>query len=756
MAERIVSPGVFTQENDLSYLPKGLGQIGAMFIGRTQEGPAFKPVTVSGYNEFYNIFGEKSEDMMMPYGVAEYLKSGNKATIVRVLSQNDTFAYDPGVVDLVSSDNPGVVLAVLRPTYSGSAVADFDVFVTGSTATVSVDEFILHLSGSDIGGAGTDYVAYTASIDPESANYIGAIFGNDEKGSNYLYLAHAFESTISASLAASEVFATGSVLTTTNATMTTSGYSDATSPIVVSQTISGQNHQLFRFTSLDSGTSSNTKVKITISNIKNPSEVVGSDYGSFDVGVRKYTDTDSSPVYLETFNNVNLDPTSVNYICKRIGDQYYTTTTAGKLVLHGNYPNKSKYVRVSMLTTGGTPEEAVPFGFIYYKKYSGSEDAEYKTSQQIGDEWSNSGYLGIDFTNQLIKEYHKPLPTTAQNFSSTFLLSNCTGSNEVVISTSSSSIYKKFIFGLQGGFDGFDPRLDAQDQQTFGAGTSGSADFKHAIDIIKNPDQFDFNILEFPDLYYGHGTDVYTYGLNVCESRADAFMLINPTSISQTIDDAITNMQTFDTSYAAAYYPWTQIYDDQNEKNVWVPPSVVMVGVIAYTDKVAHEWFAPAGLNRGGITSVIRPYEFLNKDDRNELYSNRINPIASFPDTGVVAYGQKTLQARPSALDRINVRRMMIKIKKLIASAGRYIVFEQNNEETWDRFKNMVMPILDPIVAGAGITEYRVKMDSTTNTADTMAQNIIKGEIWIKPTLSGEFLVIDFNVMAQGASFEEI
>jgi len=606
---------------------------------------------------------------------------------------------------------------------------------------------------------------YSASIDSTSDNYIGAIFGTDPKGTGALYLDQIFTVAASASLAASELFNVESTdqLSSTSATITTSGYRNAYSPTVISQTFAGTiNHELFSFTSLESGTKSSKKVKVAITDIKQASEVPGSDYGSFNVVIREWGDTDKNPIVLETFSNCTMDPLSSNYVIKRIGDQYTTINdSTAKMTVNGDYPNNSKYVRITNLATTGVPKTAVPFGFKNYKKYnSGAPDLTYVTEQKVNGEWSTRGYLGIDFSHADINNYHSPLPSNKASFSSTFLLSATTGSvngSGVVTTISGSTSTKQFIFGLQDGFDGYDPRLTAFYQTpSFGAGTSGSADFKHGLDVVKNPDMYDFNMVLIPDLYYGRGEDVLNYALDICEEREDAMLLYDAGSKDITISSAITNMNNINSSYAATYHPWVKIYDDQNKKNVWVPPSVVMGGVIAYTDRVSHEWFAPAGLNRGGITSAIQPHEFLNKSDRNELYAARINPIASFPDTGVVAYGQKNLQARPSSTDRINVRRMLIKVKKVIASASRYLLFEQSNPATWNRFKNIVNPVLDSVVANSGISEFKVIMDEKTNTSDIIAQNIMKGEIWIKPTLAAEFIVLDFNVMAQGASVEEL
>jgi len=179
----------------------------------------------------------------------------------------------------------------------------------------------------------------------------------------------------------------------------------------------------------------------------------------------------------------------------------------------------------------------------------------------------------------------------------------------------------------------------------------------------------------------------------------------------------------------------------------------VLPGVIAYTDKVAHEWFAPAGLNRGGLTTVLQAETRLTHEERDALYEDRVNPIASFPGQGVVVWGQKTLQARPSALDRVNVRRLLIKLKKFIASSSRYLVFEQNTSATRNRFLNIVNPFLESVQANSGLSAFKVVMDDSNNTPDVVDRNQLVGQIFIQPTRTAEFIVLDFSVLPTGAVF---
>ena len=218
--------------------------------------------------------------------------------------------------------------------------------------------------------------------------------------------------------------------------------------------------------------------------------------------------------------------------------------------------------------------------------------------------------------------------------------------------------------------------------------------FKKAIDAIKNPESFDINLLAIPGVNHEQHSYITQYAIDVCEDRQDCFYLLDLVSYGATITTANTTAGTIDTNYAAGWYPWVKVINTNTNKFIWAPPSVVLPEVFAYNDNAAAEWFAPAGLNRGGIPGATQAKSRLSRANRDELYENKVNPIATFPGQGIVAWGQKTLQKKASALDRINVRRLLIALKKFVASSSRYLVFEQNTEATRNRFLNIVNPYL--------------------------------------------------------------
>lgn len=342
--------------------------------------------------------------------------------------------------------------------------------------------------------------------------------------------------------------------------------------------------------------------------------------------------------------------------------------------------------------------------------------------------------------------------------------------------------YDKFTMPLWGGFDGFDI---TKPDPLYNAGMGGAATqltnyayntYKRAIDTVADPEFIDMNLLAVPGLT---NDGLTTHMIDVCEGRADALALIDLGDVykpahegyeadlaARQVDNpsAAANalrQRQIDSSYGATFYPWVQTVDEPTGQALWIPPSVAMMGVLASSERSSQIWFAPAGFNRGGlsdgaagipVTSVSRR---LTSKERDTLYEARINPIASFPSTGIVVFGQKTLQERPSALDRINVRRLVIYLKKQISILSTQILFEQNVQATWNRFKGLIEPFLANVKTQFGITDYRLILDESTTTPDLVDQNVVYAKIMIKPARAIEYIAIDFIVASTGASFDD-
>jgi phage tail sheath protein FI len=280
----------------------------------------------------------------------------------------------------------------------------------------------------------------------------------------------------------------------------------------------------------------------------------------------------------------------------------------------------------------------------------------------------------------------------------------------------------------------------------------GAIAYKKALNTIANPDQFDINLLVLPGVIYDLHSYVATEALNLCEDRGDCFYIMDTVGISSTVTSAVTTAATIDSNYAATYYPWLRVIDTNTNKQLWVPPSVVLPEIYAYNDNIGAEWYAVAGLNRGSVAAAIDVKSKVSRESINTLYEGKINPIARFPGQGICVWGQKTLQRRPSALDRVNVRRLLIAVKKYIASASRYLVFEQNVEATRNRFLNIVNPYLATIQEQSGLYSFNVVMDETNNTPDIIDRNILYGQIYLQPTKTAEFIILDFNVLPTGGA----
>ena len=805
--ERIVSPGVFTIEKDLSFLPQGIGAIGAALIGPTIKGPAFVPTMVEGYNEFVTKFGGTYEQSYLPYTAKSYLNNAGSATIVRVLGSGGYSLDFP--VALVASGSWGKkLITVLHPTFVVTSANTVDLFNKTTLTSNSSGSFVIKVSGSFATDVSTftnavdeNGIAYSASINPNSSAFIGDLYGYNPYGTHAVYNYVMFNKQASASLAADA--ATFIVLETGSAASWdfTNDYLEATTPYITSQNVGASATNLFRFATLSHGIHSNYEVKVGIANIRPAGTIAGSEYGDFDVIVRYVDQTkvynspfttedeDLRPNVVESFK-CNLDPNSPKYISRVIGDRYITITAEGKVVVNGDYSNKSKFIRVETtdaVTNGATSPTLVPFGFRAINSpiptdFTQPPSASFVTEQTSGGAYNKRVYYGFnyDFATTDNFNYLRPLPVSGKRGTGSnadFYLGNynqAAGANyptsataysgSVTLTSVTSLDTRKFMIPFQGGFDGHKPHLqkklgtyiEAGNTQGFDISTtaaSGYTSYKKAIDAVSNPDEFDINMIVTPGVLHSLHSPITTYVKDVCEDRGDAFYVMDSIGYNDNIATAVATTEGLDTNYAATYYPWVKVLDFDRNKPIWVPPSVVLPGVIAFNDRVAAEWFAPAGLNRGGLTEVIEVKTRLTQTERDELYEARINPIAVFPSTGVCVWGQKTLQGRPSALDRINVRRLLIAAKKFIASATRYLVFEQNTSQTRTRFLNIVTPYLESIQQRQGLYAFRVIMDESNNTPDIIDRNILYGQLYLQPARTAEFIILDFNIQSTGAAF---
>jgi len=281
-----------------------------------------------------------------------------------------------------------------------------------------------------------------------------------------------------------------------------------------------------------------------------------------------------------------------------------------------------------------------------------------------------------------------------------------------------------------------------------------AGNYTNMIALLSNADDYKYNMLVTPGLYQAdYATPMASIILNT-QNRGDAIYITDMTKYGSTVATAVAEAGEIDNSYATTYWPWLQTIDPETGKNVWVPASTMIPGVYAFNDRVGAEWFAPAGFNRGGLSTVIRVEQKLSQANRDTLYLGKVNPIATFPGQGIVVFGQKTLQTKASALDRVNVRRLLISLKNYIGGISNNLVFEQNSVATRNSFLSQVNPYLESVQQRQGLYAFQVVMDGTNNTADVIDRNQLVGTIYIQPTKTAEFVILNFNILPTGATFE--
>ena len=414
--------------------------------------------------------------------------------------------------------------------------------------------------------------------------------------------------------------------------------------------------------------------------------------GVFSVIIRQGNDTTKSKSVLEVFNNVSLDPKSSNYIARVIGDQTQNLLGAG---------TSDPYLQ----TTGSFPNAS---------RYVRVKEVNLKTPDYL----DNSGVAKDIYTGSI------PI---AQ--------SGSFGDAEGSVLTGTGNYYNEIS------------NTDTQ-------GLKG-ANYTDAFNLLANKDEYRYNIITSPGLIYenaDHATPLNTLISNT-ENRGDAIMILDLKNYGATVVGTVSTATSLDSSYSAAYWPWLQITDPDTQRLVWVPASTMIPGVYANNDVTSEAWFAPAGINRGGLGSVRQAERKLTQSNRDVLYTGKVNPIATFPGRGVVVFGQKTLQTQASALDRVNVRRLLIELKSYISQVSDTLVFEQNTSATRNQFLSQVNPYLESIQQRQGLYAFKVVMDDSNNTADVIDRNQLVGAIYVQPTKTAEFIYLDFNILPTGATF---
>jgi len=414
--------------------------------------------------------------------------------------------------------------------------------------------------------------------------------------------------------------------------------------------------------------------------------------GQFSLLIRRGNDINNQKAILETYNNLSMDPTAPNYIGKVIGDTYFTVESDGP----------DYYVK----TNGNYPRRSA---YVYVESV-GTPTPQY---------FNNDGSVKPQFTGSL------PL----------------VGSGSFAAATGKN---------IENNDAKFNENITAANIQGI-----APAGYTQTIALLNNKDDYQFNVISAPGLNgVDHGTQVNSL-VALAQNRTDCLAVIDLIGYNSSVNQVTTQASSYDTSYAAAYWPWLQTIDAVTGQTVWAPASTYIPAVYAFTDASADPWFAPAGLVRGALGSVVRAERKLTSGNRDTLYEANVNPIATFPGSGVVVFGQKTLQKRASALDRVNVRRLLIALKSFITQVSDNLVFEQNTNSTRNNFLAQVNPYLESVQQRQGLYAFKVVMDASNNTPDVIDRNELVGQIYLQPTKTAEFVILDFNVLPTGATFPE-
>jgi len=704
MAEALISPGVFLRENDQSQITAGPITVGAALIGPTVVGRKDTPTLVTSYSEYSAKFGTtfisggNTQEYLTSQAAYNYFQQGGTSLLVTRVTSGSYSEADAFVPNYIGANASAIISASFTDgafaAISGSILGNF--LATSSVALVQ----------ARTNGSGIYYFATGSTQTATITNLVTAI--NRYSSSFDL---RAVATSTSASLIATIPGTAGNGFSFTSGSVTQAfaGGIDATyafeiQTLSVGDVMNNNQGAAIGQTSngvLPSGSSSNVRWQIA---------QVDSGSGYFTLLVRQGNDYTQGQSVLETWTNLSLDPNQNNYIAYVIGDQAQTVKydESGQAYFQttGSYPNRSNYIRISNVFTP-TPNYLNPQGRPF---------SQYTASLPLNGSGSYNGSFA-DATGPLYGCF------TGANYAPLNLFEQIP-TVESVATTPTTNI--------QGVF---------------------ASDYDTAINLLANQDAYVYNSIYAPGISNQNATSQVSALLSTVQTRGDAIAVVDLVGYNQTINTVNQAAQSYDNSYGATYYPWVQVRSTETGRLHFVPASTVIPGVYEYNDKVSAEWFAPAGLNRGGLPTVIQPEIRLTVNQRNTLYSSKVNPIAVFPGQGTVVYGQKTLQARASALDRVNVRRLLIALKGYIGQIAQTLVFEQNTAVTRNKFLAQVNPYLEYVQQRQGLYAFRVVMDETNNTPDVIDRNLLVGAIYLQPTRTAEYIQLDFNILPTGVTF---
>ena len=693
MAEVLLSPGVLARENDSSQVSSQPIEAGCAIVGPTVKGPVNIPTIVTSYSDYQNKFGAVVESGSNEYTYFTSVSAYNyfqQGGDSLLVTRVVSGSYTAATSSKIENSNPSVEGA--------KAKASFNYLVPTSNYGLQINTpttnpmFISSSINFSLPGADLYYYAGGKSGFLASVNSVIGSSGTQEIIIND---EGGIALSMTASVAGTSFNTTTIVSGSYNSLLQGTGVTIAT---LSGGTASTFNNALELETLAVGAIQNSTSAEGSRGQLAGGTkdnlrwEIVSPDTasGTFSLLIRQGDDITSQKKVLETWTNVSLDPNASNYVARVIGDQKQTVKTDGSTYY---LQMEGQYANASRYVRVKSVNDKT----LNYFDNAGDPKAQYTSLIPVAGSGSFGAASGVDF-NGIVANF-----------------------NENINATNSQ--------GLIG------------------------SNYTTALNLLANKDEFQYNVLSIPGLYREDYASQISAMVNNCQFRGDAIAVVDGVAYSKSITAVKTQAAGVDSSYAAMYWPWVQTIDPDLGDQVWVPASAMMPGVFAYNDSVSEAWFAPAGLNRGGLSSVIRAERKLTNGNRDDLYQANVNPIATFPNTGVVVFGQKTLQKKASALDRVNVRRLLIALKGFISQIADNLVFEQNTIATRNNFLAQVNPYLESVQQRQGLYAFKVVMDDSNNTPDVIDRNQLIGQIYLQPTKTAEFIYLDFNILPTGAVF---
>ncbi len=755
MAETLISPGVLVRENDQSFIQGQPVEAGAAIVGPAAKGPVGIPTLVTSFSEYQAIFGGAITSGSSEYTYLNsisannyFSQGGDSLLVTRVVSGSFTGASshklyndaESGVIDTDAN------LVLLSGGEGGIAGTYTDVPLAGSPGTGAKVTVVRGTANGKLTGSAN------ALMDSIVTNPIDCIAG----GSNPSLGPIAVTSENGTGAEVMVDIELGTVIGIT-VSVTGSGYA-ADDTITIPQAslasttdfvVNIQEADLFveinSITVTDGGTGYNVNQSLELNgtNMGSSTYAYLSPLGASDVinGVPFALTTLSEGELMnnsgsEVGNGALLEGSQDNVRWEIVG-RNADAGTFSLLIRRGNDTHTNKSILESWTSLSLDPKSP-----NYIEKVIGNTSYSVETDgvdtyvQSSGQYLNKSKYVRVSDVAYKTPDYFDNAGNAKSQFTSSLPLK----------SSGSFSGAEGELFGAGAKFyDKIDSNIQGLDQ----------LDYTASINLLGNKDDYRFNLLTAPGLNYSEHATATNLLVSTAEARQDCIAVIDLDGFGTQINTIILNASGFDSSYAATYWPWLQTLDPNTAQAVYVPASAMIPGVYAFTDASSDAWFAPAGLTRGALGNVTKAERKLTTTNRDSLYEANVNPIATFPGNGVVVFGQKTLQKRASALDRVNVRRLLIQLKSYISQVADNLVFEQNTIATRNTFLGQVNPYLESVQQRQGLYAFKVVMDDTNNTPDVIDRNQLVGQVYIQPTRTAEFIMLDFNVLPTGAVFPE-